>query len=327
MLVINQKEVQELLPMAACIKLMENVLIDLAEGTAVQHLRTVVPIQKDNVMGLMPGFLKKEEVVGTKVITIYPRNHQNGLPSHQGVVLLNDSKDGSLKAMIDGMEITAIRTAAVSAVASNLLAKKDSKVLCLLGSGVQARTHLEAIALVRPIAQVKVWSQNNGKAQLFKEEMEQKFAIPIEVCQTVESAVQQADIICTLTASTVPILKGEWVKAGAHINAVGASQATDRELDSELVKKSFFYVDRVESAVNEAGDYLIPLKEGLIDSKHIVGEIGELLIQKIPGRQADTDMTIFESLGLAIEDIKAANFIFQKAVSLNKGTYISGAGW
>ncbi|WP_066068978.1 ornithine cyclodeaminase family protein [Neobacillus soli] len=326
MLVINQKEVREMLPMASCIRLMEEVLTDLDEGAAVHHLRSVVPIQNQNVLGLMPGFLKKEEVVGTKVITIYPENQQNGLPSHQGVVLLNESKNGSLKAVIDGTEITAIRTAAVSAVATNLLARKDSKILSLLGSGEQARTHLEAIALVRPITEVKVWSRNIDKAILFENEMEQKYAIPIEVCQTVESAVEGADIICTLTASTVPILKGEWVKEGAHINAVGACRATDRELDSELVKGSLLYVDRVESAINEAGDYLVPLKEGMIEPTHIIGEIGEILTQKIPGRRSDADITIFESLGLAIEDMKAANFIFQEAARLKKGTDISMGG-
>jgi len=323
MLVVNQHQVEEILTMKACIQVMEDVLKELAVGEAVQHLRSVVAIEKDNLMGLMPGYLRKEEVIGAKVITIYPKNHQHGLPSHQGVVLLNDAKDGSLKAVMDGTKITAIRTAAVSAVATKVLSKKDSEVLSLLGLGEQARTHLEAILLVRPIKQVNVWSRNVQKAELFKAEMERKYSVLFQVFNQVEDAVQNADIICTLTASTEPILKREWVKEGTHINAVGACKATDRELDSELVRSSLFYVDRVESALNEAGDYLIPQKEGLIDSEHIVGELGEILIKKIPGRQSDLEITIFESLGLAIEDLAAANFIYQEGIKRKQGTEIS----
>ena len=323
MLVINQKQVEDILTMRSCIQVMEDVLMELAAGEAVQYLRSVVPIEKENLMGLMPGYLRKEGVIGAKVITIYPENHQHGLPSHRGVVLLNDAKDGSLKAVMDGTKITAIRTAAVSAVATKSLSKKDSEILSLLGLGEQARTHLEAILLVRPIKQVNIWSRNMEKAKVWKTEMEQKYPVAIHVFDTVTSAVREADIICTLTASIEPILRGEWVKEGAHINAVGACKAADRELDSELVRRSIFYVDRMESALNESGDYLIPLKEGVIDSNHIVGELGDVLIKKAPGRQSDSEITIFESLGLAIEDLAAANFIYHESVKLKKGTFIS----
>lgn len=323
MLVLNQQQVEEILTMKSCIQVMEDVLKELAAGEAVQHLRTVVPIEKENLMGLMPGYLRKEGVIGAKVITIYPENHQHGLPSHQGVVLLNDAEDGSLKAVLDGTKITAIRTAAVSGVATKVLSRKDSEILSLLGSGEQARTHLEAILLVRPITHVNIWSRNLNKAYIFKTEMEQKYPVSIKVFETVEDAVREADIICTLTASTEPILQGEWVKEGTHINAVGACKAADRELDSELVSKSLFYVDRMESALNESGDYLIPLKEEVIDSTHIVGELGEVLTKKVPGRKSDSEITIFESLGLAIEDLAAANFIYQESVKSNKGTFIS----
>ena len=201
----------------------------------------------------MPGYLKKSGVLGTKIITVFPDNHRHGLPSHQGVVLLFDSNNGALKAVVDGSEITAIRTAAVSAIATDQLARKDSEVLCLLGAGQQARTHLEAMLLVRPIKVVKVWSRNSENAKRFKDEMEQKFNVLIKVCDTAEEAACDADIICTVTSSKQPILKGVWVKEGAHINAVGACQPNDRELDSELVRKSMFYVDSIESATNESG--------------------------------------------------------------------------
>ena len=314
MLTISQAEVREWLSMTSCIKVMGEALSDFAMGEVVQVLRSAVPINDSNVLGQMPGYLKKGGVLGTKIITVFPDNHRHGLPSHQGVVLLFDAKNGALKAVVDGSEITAIRTAAVSAIATDLLARKNSEVLCLLGAGQQARTHLEAILLVRPIKEVKVWSRNSENAKQFKSEMEPKFNLSIKIYGTAEEAVYDADIICTVTSSKKPILRGAWVKEGVHINSVGACRPDDRELDSELVKKSLFYVDSIESATNESGNYLIPLKEGMIDKQHIIGEIGGLLINKTPGRASEKCITIFESLGLAIEDIAAANYIYEQIV-------------
>lgn len=314
MLFINKDEVTNVLTMNACIQVMKEALTDLAKGQAVQVLRSVFPINNGNVLGQMPGYLERKGILGTKVITVFPNNHGQGLPSHQGVVLLFDAKNGALKAIVDGSEITAIRTAAVSALATNQLARKNAEVLCILGAGTQARTHLEAMLAVRPIKLVKVWSRNSPNAALFKEEIELKFNVSITTCSTAEEAVLDADIICTVTSSKEPILKGAWVKEGAHVNAIGACQPNDRELDSELIKKSKFYVDSIDSARNESGDYLIPLKEGVIEQNYISGEIGELLINKITGRVSETDMTIFKSLGLAIEDIAAANFIYEEIV-------------
>ena len=181
---------------------------------------------------------------------------------------------------------------------------------------------MEAILAVRPIERVQVWSPNTGRAQVFKKEMQEKFALPIDVCGSAKEAAWNADIICTVSSSTTPVLRGEWVKEGAHINAVGACRASDRELDSDLVKRSMFYVDRIESTINESGDYLIPLREGVIDQTHIIGEIGELLTKRLPAQEKSA-ITIFKSLGLSIEDLAAAHFIFQEAVRLNKGTNIS----
>lgn len=301
--------------MGACIAVMKKALTDLAKGDATQQLRSVFPIEGKNVFGQMPGYLKNEGVFGTKVITVFPDNYKSGLPSHQGLVLLFDAKNGELKATVDGSEITAIRTAAVSGIATDLLAKKSATVLSILGSGEQARSHLEAMLLVRPIKLVKVWSRSKKNGIAFKKEMEHKFNIRIEVFETVEEAVHDTDIICTVTATTQPILKGAWIKEGVHINAVGACLPTDRELDSSLVEKSRFYVDRIESAVNESGDYLIPLQEKVITDTHIIGEIGQLLIDEIESRKTDKCITIFDSLGLAIEDIAAANFIYKEFIS------------
>ncbi|QFF97630.1 ornithine cyclodeaminase family protein [Psychrobacillus glaciei] len=314
MLFINQDEVSTLLSMKSCMKVMESTLIDLAQGKATQVLRSVLAIDDENVLGQMPGYLKKNGVLGTKVITVFPNNHKHGLPSHQGVVLLFNAKNGELMAVVDGSEITAIRTAAVSALATDKLSRVNSKILCLLGTGTQAKTHLEAMLTVRPIELVKIWSRNIRNANQFKEEMQQKFKVSIILCDTAEEAALDADIICTVTSSTEPILKATWVKAGAHVNAVGACKPNDRELDSELVRTSKLYVDSIESTQNESGDYLIPLKEGVIEQNHIIGEIGRLLIYKNTSRTSETDITIFKSLGLAIEDIAAANFIYEEIV-------------
>jgi ornithine cyclodeaminase/alanine dehydrogenase-like protein (mu-crystallin family) len=322
MLVINQREVLELLSMSACIEIMQAVLADLTNGQAIQSLRSVVPLQGSHVMGLMPAYLKREERVGAKVITVLPDNHAKGMPSHQGFVSLFNSTNGQLEAIVDGTKITAIRTAAVSAVATQLLARPEASTLAMIGTGEQARTHIEAMRLVRPIERIQVWGPNPAHAQKLKEETEGRYNLPVEVASSAAQAVRDADIICTVTASTTPILHGAWIKEGAHINAVGACRAKDRELDTELVRQAELFVDRRESAVNEAGDYLIPLHEGEIGEGHILGEIGELVVGLKPGRSSSAAITLFKSLGLACEDLAAAHYIVQEAVRRNKGTQI-----
>lgn len=323
MLVINHNEVAELLSMESCITVMESVLKELSAGQAVQSLRQVLPLQKSNLIGLMPGYLQGKEVAGAKIISVFPSNHGSGLPSHQGLVTLFDSSTGVLKAVVDGQKITAIRTAAVSAVATRYLAREEAEVLAILGTGEQARTHLEAILLVRSIRQVRVWSRSLAKAAYFQTELSRKWGVEIVVAESVQEAVCEADIICTVTASTEPVLKGEWLKPGVHINAIGACRPADRELDSETVRVAKLYVDRLESAQNESGDYLIPLKEGVITPNHIIGEIGELISGTIGGRGSAPEITLFKGLGLAIEDLAAANFIYNEAVRLHKGTEIA----
>ncbi len=323
MLVINRDEVAGLLSMKACIDVMQEVLAALSAGEAVQSLRQVMPLGEGNLLGLMPGQLRQEAAAGAKIISVFPHNHGAGLPSHQGAVVLFDTATGRLKAVVDGREITAIRTAAVSAVATRLLAREDAGVLAILGTGEQAVSHLEAMLLVRNIREVRVWGRTGSKAQKFAADMSAKWNVKITAAATVREAVQDADIICTVTASTVPVLPGEWVKKGAHINAVGACRPNDRELDSALAAMSRLYVDRLESAVHEAGDYLIPLGEGVIREGHIIGELGELLHGRIEGRAHPAEITLFKGLGLAIEDLAAADYIYNQAVRLHKGIEIA----
>lgn len=323
MLVINQNEVTELLSMESCITVMESVLKDLSAGQAIQSLRQVLPLHKSNLIGLMPGYLQGQEVAGAKIISVFPSNHGSGLPSHQGLVTLFDSSTGVLKAVVDGQKITAIRTAAVSAAATRYLAREDAEILAILGTGEQAKSHLEAMLLVRSIRQVRIWGRTMFKAQDFQAEMSRKFGVEMIIAESVQEAVCSADIICTVTASTEPVLQGEWLKPGVHINAVGACRPADRELDSETVQLAKLYVDRLESAQHESGDYLIPLAEGVITPNHILGEIGELMGGGIPGRSSADEITLFKGLGLAIEDLAAANFIYDEAVRLHKGTEIA----
>ncbi|ASA23722.1 ornithine cyclodeaminase family protein [Paenibacillus donghaensis] len=323
MLVISQKEVVELLSMEGCIDAMEAVLADLATGQAMQSLRQMLPLAEGNLLGLMPGYLRRDGLAGAKLITISPGNHSRGLPSHQGVVTLFDASSGVIKAIMDGQKITAIRTAAVSAAATRHLARADAEVLAILGTGEQAASHLEAMLQVRELRQVRIWGRTPSKAAAWQAEMSSRFSVEITVCATVREAVAGADIICAVTAATEPVLLREWVKPGAHINAVGACRPTDRELDSELVAQSRLYVDSVESAAGESGDYLIPLAEGAIPQDHIVGEIGAVFSGQLTGRATDSEITLFKSLGLAVEDLAAAQYIYNKALRLQRGTEIA----
>ena len=326
-LIVNQQEVRRLLPMGECIDVMADALAALSRGEAILPLRPIMWIPEiGGALGMMPGYLASIGALGLKVVTVFPGNHGTKYDSHQGAVLLFEAKHGRLLSMMDATEITAIRTAAVSGVATRLLSRTDSHSLAMLGTGVQARTHLEAMMLSRDISSVRVWSRNPDNAKRFAGRATRTHGIPVESVASAEDAVKDADIICTTTSAREPILKGEWVGPGAHINAVGSSAAVARELDSAAVRKSRLYVDRRESALNEAGDFLIARQEGAVGDHHIVGEIGELLLKKAEGRRAPGEITLFKSLGLAVEDLAAANHIYLKAIEMNAGTLVEFGG-
>jgi len=327
-LVLNRAEVTALLAMRECIAIMEQALASLARNEVVLPLRPVLRIpDTPNVFALMPAYSKAINAIGTKLITVFPGNHGASIDSHQGVVVLIDGNTGSLQAIMDAASITAIRTAAVSAVATKVLARKESRVLAILGSGVQAMTHLEAMREVLPIERVIVWSRKKEHAKALaqraaSEEFGAHRPMELDVTDSAEKAVRAADVICTVTASREPVLRGEWLKAGAHVNAVGASIPTARELDTSAVRRSKLFVDRRESAFNEAGDILIPLREGAIDPDHILAEIGELVTGAATGRRSEQDITLFKSLGLAVEDLAAAHFLYRKAAEQKAGTWL-----
>ncbi|MEO7964669.1 MAG: ornithine cyclodeaminase family protein, partial [Gemmatimonadaceae bacterium] len=324
-LIVSHADVERLLPMAACIDAMGDALAATARGDALLPLRQVLRLHGGaDAFAVMPAVLG--DAIGAKVITVFPGNDATPYESHMGVVLYFDDKHGRLLAIIDASSVTAIRTAAVSGLATRLLARADATELAILGAGVQGMTHLEAMLAVRPIKRVKIWSRSVERRLAFAEWGRARFGVEIEVCHTAEQAARGAQIICTTTGSREPILAGEWLWPGAHVNAVGASIRTARELDTDAVVRSSLFVDRRESVMNEAGDFLIPRDEGAIDESHIRGEIGELVIGTAVGRERDDEITLFKSLGLAVEDIASAKLIYDRARASGAGTWITLGG-
>ncbi len=326
-LIANQEQVTELLPMGECIDVMAEALAMLAGGDALLPVRTMLLLPgRADLLGLMPAYLGGIESVGVKVITVFPSNQGSEYDSHQGVVLLFDTRHGLLRAIVDGTAVTAIRTAAVSGVATRLLARPDAAELAIIGAGTQARTHLAAMLEVRPVRRVRVYADVAEGARRFAAREAARHGIDVQAVETAQAAVAGADIICTVTTSHEPVVLGEWIKAGAHVNAVGAYTPATRELDSAAVARARLYVDRREAALAEAGEFLIPRSEGLIGDDHIVGELGDLLAGRVPGRTAPEQITLFKSLGIAVEDLAAAHYIWQKAQREDKGTWLELGG-
>jgi ornithine cyclodeaminase len=323
MLAIDGTTARQLLPMDRCIELMDEALSGLARGNAANPLRSMLllPFQTPapSVLASMPAALGDPPALGIKVISVFPGNHGTGFESHQGFVLLFEPEHGSPVALIDAIAITAIRTAAASGLATRLLARPDASDLAIIGSGTQARSHLDAMRAVRSLQRVRAWSPHRERLEAFVTEAA-KGGVTVEAAASAQMAVDGADIICTVTASSTPVVEGAWLAEGAHINAVGSSQPANRELDNEAVRRARLFVDRRESTRNEAGDYLIPLREGAIGEDHIVAEIGEVAAGMAEGRRSPDEITLFKSLGLAIEDLAAARWIHRRAVETGAGT-------
>jgi len=310
--------------MTECIELMADALAALARGEVFQPLRTIVrPPEARGLLGLMPAYRAGEHgAFGLKAICVFPGNPAQGKDAHQGAVMLFSRETGELLALMNASEITAIRTAAVSAVATRLLAREDAQQLAIIGAGVQARTHLTALAAVRDIRQARVVARNIEHAQQLVDEMQPEFAFPIEAVGSNEAAVRGADLIVTATSSLEPVINTDWISPGAHINAIGTHSPNSREIDGATMAAARVFTDRRESALNEAGDYLLAAQEGLVNPASILAEIGELLIGTKTGRTSPTEITLFKSLGLAIEDVVSAEHLYQKAKSQNAGTWV-----
>jgi len=311
--VIDERDVRRLLPVAECIDVMADALAALARGEVYNPLRFVVrPPDEPSLMGLMPAHRGGDApLYSLKTIAIFPGNSARGLDSHQGFVALFDGETGVTRTILNAGAITAVRTAAVSGVATRLLAREDARTLAILGAGVQARSHLEAMRAVRDFDRVLVWSRTPGKLE------------GAEDAASVEEALRDADVVVTATSTKEPIVRREWLKDGVHVNAVGSSIPTTRELDTATMRDAALFVDRRESTINEAGDFLFPQREGVIGPEHIRAEIGDLLIGEAEGRRSPEELTVFKSLGLAVEDLAAAEYVLQRAEEEDAGTVVS----
>ena len=326
-LILNQSQVEQILTMPACIDVMEQAFHALARGKATMPLRTFMWLpNKSGLLASMPSHLANLNAIGLKAITVFPGNEGTEYDSHMGVVLLFGTQHGELLAIMDATSITAIRTAAVSGLATKLLAREDAGDLAILGSGTQAREHLVAMLAVRRLRRVRVYSKHSENAARFAERESKRHGIKIETTPSAQAAVIGADLICTTTSAREPVLMGEWLAAGAHLNVVGASIAAAREVDTLAVKNSRLYCDKRESLVNEAGDFVIPKKEGALEDSHIVGELGEVVSGRVRGRQSRDEITMFKSLGLAIEDLASAQFIYDKAAKDKIGMWVELGG-
>ena len=311
--VLDKEYVREHLRTEDCIRLIEKTLREEYAGVFTQYLRHVTPLPTGGILGFMPA-CSQEGYFGAKVLSVYPMNSREGFPSHQGVILLFENKNGRLLAAVDATEVTRIRTGAVSAVASRVLARPGSSTLALLGTGEQAVSHLEAMNCVFPLEEVRVWNRSQAKAEEF---CRRNAAVNPDVrlvpTDSVHEACRNADIVCTLTQSKEPLFQRGDIKAGAHICAVGSCTKDARELDSETVRDARFFCDKEESVFAEAGDFVIPLQEGVIEKSHLLGSLGALLAGDIQGRLTDEDITVFESLGLAVEDLACAIHLYKTA--------------
>jgi ornithine cyclodeaminase len=299
--------------MEACIPLMETTMIAVSEGRARLPLRSVLPVSSGGLMGNMPGYLAEPECFGVKLVSLFPGNVAAGFSSHLGLVLLFEPEHGRPVALLDAAELTAIRTAAVSGLATRLLAREDAGDLAILGAGEQARSHLEAMLAVRRIRRVRVWSRTPASADAFARTEGERHGIAIEPVAEVRAGVDGADLICTVSKARTPILLGDWLAPGTHLNVVGSSIAAAAEIDTAAVVKSRVFVDYRDSTINEGGEYLKALQAGAITPAHILGEIGEVANGSVIGRRTPDDITLYKSLGVAAQDLASAHYLLEQA--------------
>jgi len=315
-IVLSRAAVFRHLPMATCIPIVERALRDVAAGRAIQPIRTrISPPDIQGVLGMMPGYLGTSRTLGIKVVTVFEGNFARNRPSHGGAILVFDAEDGALKGIIDAGAVTAIRTAAASAVATRALALPQAERLAILGYGEQAHVHAEAMLLVRPIRYAAVWGRSSAKAAEFAATLAARHSIDARAEATVAAAVAGAQIICTTTAAKEPILHGKEVAAGCHVNLVGSSFPDAREVDTDLVARGLLFADDRPMVEALAGELRAAIAESAVTSDHLLGTIGEVLNGSVAGRRSASDVTIFKSVGLIAEDLAAASYLLETAAA------------
>lgn len=325
-LILDQEQVKQLLPLKHCITLMREAISTLARGASINPLRFVFhPDGTSRLLSMMPAYANASALLGMKIITVSERGQGSQYDAHQGLVVLFDPQHGTPSAIFEASSITAIRTAAVSAVATDLLAAPEAGDLAILGSGVQARAHLEAMALVRPVRRIRVYSRDVANRRAFVAYAANSLGLKVEAMPAVRDALEGADLICTTTSSATPIVEGRWLEPGTHINAVGSCIPSAREFDTDTMRRVRLFVDSRESAANESGDFLMAVRDGGIREDAIVCELGELLLGR-KGRSSPADITLFKSLGLAVEDLAAANYVLSQAEERQIGVRVDLGG-
>jgi len=303
---IDREEVSRRLTYDKCIPIIREAMIAFSKGETKQLLRSIIPLSDGRFFGVMPGAMGSHAVFGAKLISVFQDNWSRGIQSHQGLVILFDPESGAPVCVVHAGEITAIRTAAASAVATDALARKDARHLALLGYGEQAKTHARAISKVRSLESIHVWGRSLDRSLAFAQKMQAELGIPVASAPTAAEAVAQADIICTLTAASEPILQGAWVRPGTHVNVVGSSYAVPVEIDSDLVVRSRFIADSRDGALHQGAEFLRAKNAGLITDDHIVAEIGQVLAGEIEGRRSPEEITLYKSLGHIVQDLATA---------------------
>ncbi|MBC7222897.1 MAG: ornithine cyclodeaminase family protein [Anaerolineae bacterium] len=325
-LLLTREDIQTLLTMDEAIQAVEEGFRQHALGKVTMPLRTAITIPEHHGLDLiMPAYVGGEGGgLGLKVVSVYPDNpRQHNLPTILATVLLQDPRTGDLLAIMDGTYLTAMRTGAAGGVAARYLARPDARRAGIFGAGVQARTQLEALCRVRPIEEAWVYDPMQEHATRFAEEMSQRLGIPVHVAREPRQAVEGMDVIVTATTSRTPVFDGAWVAPGTHVTGVGSHTPDGRELDSTLIQRARVVVDERGAALSEAGDLIIPLQEGLIREDHIAAELGEVVAGLRVGRETPEQVTVFKSVGLALQDIAAATRVYQMARAKGVGMEVS----
>ncbi|WP_417417938.1 ornithine cyclodeaminase family protein [Hoeflea sp.] len=324
MIILSHDDVADLLPMHEAIEAVETVMKQVSRGTATLPLRTATPVGGNNRMGLMPGAIADPACFGVKMISLFPDNPARGLSSHRGAMVLFEAETGGAVAMMDASLLTAIRTAAASAVATRALARPDASHLAIVGTGEQAEHHLDAMMCVREITRLSVAGRSAGKAEAFANRAAGLYPeLDISHGTDIKAAIESADIVCTVTASPTPIVKGEWVAEGAHVNIVGSSIPTMREVDDEMVLRGDIWVDYLPSTLSQAGEIVDMIKAGSFSADQLQGEIGARLTGDIPGRTGPCQITIYRSLGIAAQDLATAHHVLTRAKAEARGQYVA----
>ena len=321
--VIGAADVRRALTYPDCVTAVESAMRTLSDGGAVMPLRQVMPLPSGRgALGTMPGSLADPECFGVKLLSLFPDNPSRGHSSHIGLHVLCEPEHGRPVAVIEASSLTAIRTAAASVVATRALSRPGSSVLAILGTGEQARAHLECFQSVRPFDRVVVWGRRDEAATAIADRARELGVASVRVADSVRDAVTDADVVCTLTASTTAILRGADLRPGIHLCLVGASVASRREVDDDCVVRSRCYVDHRAAAMAQAGELLGAIAAGVIGPEHVLGEIGEVLSGRVAGRVDDSDVTLYKSLGVAAQDLAAASLVLRRAEALGLGTTV-----